>query len=125
MQCLWICFSSLIQKDLDEVKEHWNTHRIRPSRFDTILGIPDSRLGIPDYLPERHGGVDELTLPISEELINYAPKNFLNYESEQNIHNEYFNFKLNNIELAEPKNWEEAENVYFTLMAIANNNSNN
>ena len=36
-----------------------------------------------------------------------------------------FNFILNNIELAEPKNWEEAENAYFTLMAIANNNSNN
>ena len=121
MQCLWICFSSLIQKDLDEVKEHWNTHRIRPSRFDTISGIPDELF----YLPERHGGVDELTLPISEELINYAQENFLNYEPEQDIYNEYFNFILNNIELAEPQNWEEAENAYFTLMAIANNNSNN
>ena len=121
MQCLWICFSSLIQKDLDEVKEHWNTHRIRPSRFDTISGIPDELF----YLPERHGRVDELTLPISEELINYAQENFLNYELEQNIYNEYFNFILNNIELAESKNWEEAENAYLTLMAIANNNSNN
>ena len=81
MQCLWICFSSLIQKDLDEVKEHWNIHRIWPSRFDTISGIPDELF----YLPERHGGVDELTLPISEELINYAQENFLNYEPEQNI----------------------------------------
>ena len=86
MQCLWICFSSLIQKDLDEVIEHWNTHRIRPSRFDTISGIPDELF----YLPERHEGVDELTLPISEELINYAQENVLNYEPEQNIHNEYF-----------------------------------
>ena len=58
MQYLWICFSSLIQKNLDEVKEHWNTHRIRPSRFDTISGIPDELF----YLPEIHGGVDELTL---------------------------------------------------------------
>ena len=74
---------------------------------------------------ERHGGVDELTLPISEEAINYAQENFLNYEREQNIYDEYFNFTLNNIELAEPENWEEAENTYFTLMAIANNNSNN
>ena len=121
MQCLWICFSSLIQKDLDEVKEHWNTNRIRPSRFDTMSGIPDELF----YLPERHGEVDELTLPISEELINYAQENFLNYEPEQNIYNEYFNFILNNIELAELQNWEEAENAYFTLMAIANNNSNN
>ena len=71
------------------------------------------------------GGVDELTLPISEELINYAQENFLNYEPEQNIYIEYFNFILNNIELAGPKNWEETENAYFTLMAIANNNSNN
>ena len=36
MECLWICFSSLILKDRDLVKEQWNTHRIRASRHDTV-----------------------------------------------------------------------------------------
>ena len=51
MECLWFCFSRLLQKMLDEVKEHWNTHRIRRSRHDTVSGRPDSLF----YLPELHG----------------------------------------------------------------------
>ena len=31
MECLWYCFSGVIQQDLDFVIEHWNTHTIRPS----------------------------------------------------------------------------------------------
>ena len=26
MDCLWFCFSALVQQDLDKVKEHWNSH---------------------------------------------------------------------------------------------------
>jgi len=48
-ECLRFCFMGVIQKDLDEVRRQWNTHRIRPS--------PGSRCppGIPDelyYLPQ-------------------------------------------------------------------------
>ena len=39
--CLWFCFAELLQEDLDAVKEHWNTHRIRKSRNGTIPGVPD------------------------------------------------------------------------------------
>jgi hypothetical protein len=117
MECLWICFSSLIQKDLDLVKEQWNTHRIRASRHDTVAGIPDELY----HLPERHGGVDGLALNISEGQINFAKENFLQYEVESNMYEEYFGFILQNITFSEPENWEEAENMYFTLMSIANN----
>ena len=34
---------------------------------------------------------------------------------------EYFSFVLQNIAFSEPESWEEAENMYFTLMSIANN----
>ena len=40
-ECLWLCLSDVIQKDLDYVKEQWNTHRIRDSKHETIPGIPD------------------------------------------------------------------------------------
>ena len=30
-ECLWFCFSYLLQNILDEIKEHWNTHRIHGS----------------------------------------------------------------------------------------------
>ena len=26
MECLWFCFSKLLQDDLDKVKDHWNSH---------------------------------------------------------------------------------------------------
>ena len=28
MECLWFCFSKLIQQELDHVKDNWNTHYI-------------------------------------------------------------------------------------------------
>ena len=30
-ECLWFCFSKIIQKDFDALKDHWNSHRIRKS----------------------------------------------------------------------------------------------
>ena len=39
---LWYCFTKALQKELDSVKEQWNTHRIRESRNDTVPGRPDS-----------------------------------------------------------------------------------
>ena len=84
MECLWICFSSLIQKDLDLVKEQWNTHRIRASRHDTVAGI------YLYHLPERHGGVDGLAHNVSEDQINFAKENFLQYEVETNMFEKYF-----------------------------------
>ena len=30
-ECLWYCFSTILQNCLNSVKDHWNTHRIRKS----------------------------------------------------------------------------------------------
>ena len=40
-EALWYCFSRILQEDLDLVREHWNTHRIRNSKHDTVPGRPD------------------------------------------------------------------------------------
>ena len=68
LECLWFCFSRLLQKMLDEVKEHWNIHRIRRSRHDTVSGRPDSLF----HLPELHGISEEFLLSISEAEMSYA-----------------------------------------------------
>ena len=47
-----------LQNDLDTVKEHWNTHCIRKSRYNTVAGRPDSIF----YLPEQHGGVGNILM---------------------------------------------------------------
>ena len=30
-ECLWYCFSTILQNCLNSVKDHWNAHRIRKS----------------------------------------------------------------------------------------------
>ncbi len=40
-ECLWHCFFQLLQKDLDQLAYHWNTHYIRESRFNAVNGRPD------------------------------------------------------------------------------------
>lgn len=41
LECLWFCFQSLLQNDLNKVKNNWNTHRIRRSKYGTAPGVPD------------------------------------------------------------------------------------
>jgi hypothetical protein len=96
---------------------------IRASRHDTFAGIPDELY----HLPKTHGGADSLAFNIPEGQINFAKENVLQYEVESNMYEEYFGFILQNIAFSEPENWQEAEeNMYFTLLLIANmDNSQN
>eukprot|EP00795_Rhopilema_esculentum_P010168 gene10168-18836_t len=41
------CIDALIQVDLDHVKDHWNSHRIRNSGHSTVPGIPDELCYLP------------------------------------------------------------------------------
>ena len=68
MEYLWFCFAELLQHDLDQVREHWKTHRIRRSRCDTILGRPNALY----YLPEFQGGALNLALPVPDREISHA-----------------------------------------------------
>ena len=61
-ECLWYCFSGVIQDDLNAVMEHWNTHYIRQSRHDTVPGRPDSLF----FLPEQHGAMPSLLHKVIE-----------------------------------------------------------
>ena len=46
-ECLWYCFSTILQNDLNSEKGHCNTHRIRKSRFQTTHGSPNVLSEIP------------------------------------------------------------------------------
>lgn len=45
--CLWFAFAELLDKELQGVKNHWNSHRIRTSRSGTVGGRPDILFGLP------------------------------------------------------------------------------
>jgi hypothetical protein len=54
-ECMWYCFKTVLQTELDNFKNERNAHYIRRSRYDTIPGRPDSLY----YLPERIDYLDQ------------------------------------------------------------------
>ena len=117
-ECLWYCFSGVLQNDLDTVKEHWNTHRIRKSRYNRVAGRPDSLY----YLPEQHGGVGNLLMQVPENEINYATEEIVEME-EGNDHQEYFNYAIEALRLPPASDWQEAHQLYNRLMLVAENDN--
>ena len=79
-ECLWTCFAQLIQNDLNLIKNNWNTHRIRKSRHDTISGKPGELF----FLPERHGGTDNLLVPVSNDEVESLRENLTFLEEDEN-----------------------------------------
>lgn len=90
MECLWFCFSGVLQEHLDTVKFHWNTHRIRPSRYGTVPGIPNVLYHLPDHV----GGLEcKRTLP-EPRLITEVEAMINTEDGEINIYYEYFKYVM-------------------------------
>ena len=112
MECLWFCFSQLLQTALDGIREHWNTHYIRRSRHDTVNGRPDSLY----YLPELHGAANEqFLLPVGEREREYVRSHIIESHY-QNIYQDYFVYVSSTCDLRQPTNWNEALDLYNTLL---------
>ena len=116
MECVWFCFSNLIQTNLDEVKESWNTHYIRKSRHDTICGRPNAIYS----LPEAHGGISGLIVNVTEDELAYASEHLIQREYE-NEYCDYFKYVMSTLNLHEPRHWREALQLYENLTSIAVN----
>ena len=97
-EALWYCFSGVLQKDLDLVREHWNTHRIRDSKHDTVPGRPDELF----LLLECSGGIDGLLFPISTDELCYVSDNLLQSEEELDEFEEYFDYIMANSNFVMP-----------------------
>jgi hypothetical protein len=116
MECVWFCFSNLIQTNLDEVKESWNTHYMRKSRHDTICGRPNAIYS----LPESHGGISGLIVNVTEDELAYASEHLIQREYE-NEYCDYFKYVMSTLNLHEPRHWREALQLHENLTPIAVN----
>ena len=85
-ECLWFSFCGILQEDLDHVRNHWNSHYIRESRFDTIGGIPDELYCIPEYY-----GMNDFIVPVPSDKICHA-RNANPIQNEENVLQEYFQY---------------------------------
>lgn len=112
-ECLWYCFSGLLQQDFNTVKQHWNTHYIRKSRFETVEGRPDELY----YLPECAGATDHLRT-VSDAQFNEMSQYCHEYE-ENSIIQEYFQNIGEQMGLSQATNWRQALEMYHNLCEIA------
>ena len=48
MQCIWFSFSDLLQFELNNFAERWNTHHIQSSKPNCIAGVPDQLFTSPE-----------------------------------------------------------------------------
>ena len=116
MDCLWFCFSGLIQQDLDKVKEHWNSHYIGGSRYDTVKGRPSELF----YLPKLHNTEDFLA-PVSAQQCDYITENYLALAESTSEYQEYFqyafSFRLQDFQILQ--NWREALDLCRYLYTYA------
>ena len=84
-ECLWFCFHPLLQKDLDELKVHWNTHYIRDSNHSNVSGRPDELYHLPEFY-----GVEECITSVTDDDVDYSLEHFIENVDETNEFQEYF-----------------------------------
>lgn len=112
--CLWFCFAHLIQADLTQTCEHWNTHKIRKSRHYTIDGRPD----VLYFLPEGNGGESNLIVPVEEEKKAYARNHLIENET-NNEHFDYIEYVMANQGFSNPEYWREALDLFENIVFIS------
>ena len=119
-ECLWYCFSGVLQADCNAVKDHWNTHYIRGSRHNTVRGRPDSLF----FLPEYHRAANNLLASVIHNETEYVSEHIV-LEQESNEYQEYFDYVIQSLGIESPTTWKEALELYLKLIPIAENGYSN
>jgi len=100
--------------DLDKVKEHWNSHYIGGSRYDTAKGRPSELL----YLPKLHN-TENFLAPVSAQQCDYITENYLALAESTNEYQEYFQYAFHTVGLSNLQTWREALDLYRNLYIYA------
>lgn len=116
MECLLYCYATVLQNDLNILKEHWNSHRIRKSRHNTVSGRPDSLF----YLPEHHGAEENLLLKVPQSEVDYVSEHIVNMNNGSE-YQDYFEYARRSLGINLPSDWQEADQLYRKLIAVAEN----
>lgn len=115
-QCLKFCFMPLIRAELQRVAQHWNLHKIRPSRNE------ESPAGRPDvlyFLPEVEGKesyLNEVSIDEVDVAMDVCCEDPEDDVSE--TFRELARILMNEHALRMPTNPHEAENLYCQLLSL-------
>ena len=109
MECLWFCFSRVLEIDLNQVKEHWNTHRIRHSRHETIGGRPDALYFL---------STENFKCPVDETMIADM-QNYCREPVNESVFKDYFIYVMNHYNFSHPTNWRDTLRLYQMLLQVS------
>lgn len=117
LYCFQYCFASVLQNGLDEVTEHWNSHLIRKSRYDTVSGIPDELF----HFPEKFEGESRLKLCDSDDLdeMDELISGDDHENEDENNYYEYFNYLIDFLRMSQPENFHSAKHLYTVMLSHA------
>lgn len=116
MEALWFCFRAVIQNELDNIKQHWNTHGMRPSGHGTVPGAPD----ILFYLPHRSNAF-ECKWAIENSKIQEMEQHLLHTlpnHDEGGLYQEYFDYVVDHDALQLPTSIKNAFNLFQQLKSL-------
>ena len=114
LECLWFCFSPLLKKVLEEIKDSWNCHYVRKSRYYTQAGIPNQLY----LLPETVGAedfkkeYDSRDLIDIEDSVNVSTENYSTYQ-------EYFSYCAGVLGIGQMQTWRYSLAAYERLLEAA------
>ena len=115
-------FIEFILLELDEVREHWNSHYIRKSAFGTVAGQPEESFFLKESFGYEHRNIQSTDEDITKVL---KEDNFLLRAEEviKAIDEEHCNYVCNITSIEDlnhpPRDREGARELYKTLVNIA------
>ena len=115
--CAWFCFEPLINKNLQEFKEQWNSHFIRRSQYCEVNGRPNYLYSFPSI------GKSDQKQPIRSETDFAVVTESLNLQTEDVEDQRYSNFFNRAIEQLNYKRiftWNDSKELFLILLNYAN-----
>ena len=107
-----------MQNDINNVKDHWNSHRIRGSRFETVSDRPNILYSLP-YLTN---GEPDLQLDVTTEEIEDGFES-LHIDEEENIVQQYLSYTKAELGISNPQTWEEGLSMFRRLYQLVSNDN--
>lgn len=116
MECLWFSFNKIIQIELDQMKDAWNSHYIRKSRHHTASGIPNTLY----FLPETVGAMvmDHKHQCNAFDLVEIENEFHASDSDDSNesvLYQDYSSYATEIPGLVEPNSWRDGLEMYQTF----------
>ena len=113
--CLQYCFGELIQIELDQCKDAWNSHYIGESTRSQCHGRPDTLYHIPsEDFPDQSLEIDDSDLQTVQD--NFDAYNE-NNDDEGHLYFEYFEYLSEELQYRKADDFESARENYLNLLS--------